>query len=609
MANYFFNPNDYALDTDLKTLGWTERWSNPGTDSWLIKEPVAGVKVIQYTKASASTSRVGLSWDVIDGDAGRSDVEALFVARSSESLQTSLRTLMRASGAAGAETGYAPGLTIGANVGYTFNGYVGGTTETVNSGTEISGPQYLTWIAHRVRINGNSFYSKTWVPADPANPVADEPAGWVRTGTSTAISAAGWVGLFRFDHGNHEIRALAFATGGDTATFTAGGDTTAPTLTSPTASATGATTASGSVTTDEANGTLYYLATANASESVATVKAGSSQAVSASGVQNVTLTGLTASTSYYLHFVHTDAAANDSTVATSAQFTTSAAGDTTPPTLTGPTGTATGATTASGTVSTNEDTGTLYWLASANATETGTAVKAGSSQAVSAVGTQNVTVSGLTASTAYYLHYLHRDAAGNDSTVATSAQFTTDAAPDTTAPTLTGSVTFASITQTTYTAQWPAGSDNVAVTGYEYQIGGTGGAWTDAGNNLSSAITGRTAGATETVYVRAYDAAGNRSTPAISGEVTLLSVVAGINVTDPLKNNTGTVLASQSGVRVAVLQAADLVSVFETSGLTTNASGVLGTISDAAIITGQQYHVAIKLADGGVGITGPITAS
>lgn len=191
-----------------------------------------------------------------------------------------------------------------------------------------------------------------------------------------------------------------------------------------------------------------------------------------------------------------------------------------------------------------------------------------------------------------------------------SFSITINAAGDASPPTLTGTVTFTSITQTSYTANWPAGLDNVAVTGYEYQIGSTAGAWTDAGNNLSAAITGRTAGITETVYVRAYDAAGLRSTPAISGGVTLESVLAaGINVTDPLKNNTGTVLASQSGVRVAVLQAADLVSVFETSGLTTNASGVLGTISAAAITTGQQYHVAIKLADGSVGITGPITAS
>lgn len=181
---------------------------------------------------------------------------------------------------------------------------------------------------------------------------------------------------------------------------------------------------------------------------------------------------------------------------------------------------------------------------------------------------------------------------------------------DTDPPELTGSVTFASVTQTSYIPNWPVGSDNVAVIGYEYQIGGTAGAWTDAGNNLSAAITGRTAGATETVYVRAYDAAGLRSTPAISGSVTLESALAaGINVTEPIKNNAGTLLASLSGVRVAVLQAADLVSVYETTGLTTNGAGILATISDAAISAGQQYHVAIKLADGGVGITGPITAS
>ena len=225
------------------------------------------------------------------------------------------------------------------------------------------------------------------------------------------------------------------------------------------------------------------------------------------------------------------------------------------------------------------------------------------------IGASPATITGLTASTAYAVEVRAINASGNGAWSAVS-NFTTSAAGDITPPTLTGSVTFASITQTSYTVNWPAGLDNEAVTGYEYQIGNTAGAWADAGNSLSAAITGRTAGATETVYVRAYDAAGLRSTPAISGKVTLESIpAAGINVTDPLKNNTGTVLVNQSGVRVAVLQAADLVSVYETSGLTTNASGILATISNAAITSGQQYHVVIKFADGGVGITGAITAS
>lgn len=99
------------------------------------------------------------------------------------------------------------------------------------------------------------------------------------------------------------------------------------------------------------------------------------------------------------------------------------------PTLTSPTGTATGQTTASGTVETDEGNGTLYYLATTNSTESAATVKGGSSQAVTATGSQSVSVTGLTAGTGYYLHYVHRDAAGNDSTVASSSLFTTDAAP------------------------------------------------------------------------------------------------------------------------------------------------------------------------------------
>lgn len=102
------------------------------------------------------------------------------------------------------------------------------------------------------------------------------------------------------------------------------GDVTAPVLTSPTGAATGETTASGSVSTDTAEGTLYRVTTTNATETAATVKAGASQAVTATGVQSITATGLAASTAYYHHFVHRDVAGNDSTVSTSAQFTTDA---------------------------------------------------------------------------------------------------------------------------------------------------------------------------------------------------------------------------------------------------------------------------------------------
>lgn len=110
-------------------------------------------------------------------------------------------------------------------------------------------------------------------------------------------------------------------------------DTTAPTLSSATASSTGATTGSVGVTTNEANGTLYVSVTTSATQpSVAQIKAGqthtgaaatysSSQSISSTGAKTFSATGLTTDTTYYAHFVHTDAAANDSNRLSSSGFT------------------------------------------------------------------------------------------------------------------------------------------------------------------------------------------------------------------------------------------------------------------------------------------------
>jgi hypothetical protein len=173
-----------------------------------------------------------------------------------------------------------------------------------------------------------------------------------------------------------------------------GGDTTAPTLTSPDFTATGTTTGTATVSTDEGNGTLFCVITTSAtSPSVAQVKAGndhtgtaaafaagsgSGQAVSATGTQTVNVTGLTASTTYYAHFVHTDAAANDSTVSTDATGDTTDTPDTTAPVLSSPVGTTTGATTATVGATTDEGNGTLYVVVTTSATAPSAAqIKAG----------------------------------------------------------------------------------------------------------------------------------------------------------------------------------------------------------------------------------------
>jgi hypothetical protein len=115
--------------------------------------------------------------------------------------------------------------------------------------------------------------------------------------------------------------------------------------------------------------------------------------------------------------------------------------DTTPPTLSSPVGTATGATTATIGATTDEGNGTKYGVVTAGSTApTAAQVKAGQdssgsaaafagSGSVSATGVWTIGATGLTASTAYYAHLMQEDAAGNKSAVVSSAQFTTSGTP------------------------------------------------------------------------------------------------------------------------------------------------------------------------------------
>lgn len=217
--------------------------------------------------------------------------------------------------------------------------------------------------------------------------------------------------------------------GPSTFTIVDGGaaDATAPSLTNPTGTATSDTTANGSVSTNEGNGTLYYYASTNAAESVGTVKSnGNSVTISNTGSRAVNFTGLTANTEYYAHYVQDDAFANTSIVVTSPQFTTQAAADVTAPVLSTPTATVVDSVSATGTVITDEVGGILHFAFTTNSSETAAAIKgAGNSQAVSSSGTQNVSRTGLDPNTTYYAHYVQDDASDNESNVVSSGSITT----------------------------------------------------------------------------------------------------------------------------------------------------------------------------------------
>jgi hypothetical protein len=113
--------------------------------------------------------------------------------------------------------------------------------------------------------------------------------------------------------------------------------------------------------------------------------------------------------------------------------------DTTPPTLSALLASKLGSTGWTAVVDTNEADGSLLYVVSQNATENEATVLAGTSQTVEQSGQQTISGSGLSPSTTYRLHTLHRDAAGNSSPVLSSDEFTTDAAsglPDQSLPTV-----------------------------------------------------------------------------------------------------------------------------------------------------------------------------
>jgi hypothetical protein len=202
-----------------------------------------------------------------------------------------------------------------------------------------------------------------------------------------------------------------------------------PTLTSPTATGITATGATVGATTDTASGTLYVVVTTSATQpSSAQIKAGQShtgaaavfaanQAVSSTGAKTSNATGLTASTTYYAHWIHDSS--GDSNILSSSAFATA-------PTLSSPTVSATGNTTATCGATTTGANGTMYFLRRTGGSPASgaTIVATGNSLAVSSSGAKILAMTGFTTDTAYITDIVHADSAGTLSNVVSTSSFT-----------------------------------------------------------------------------------------------------------------------------------------------------------------------------------------
>lgn len=254
--------------------------------------------------------------------------------------------------------------------------------------------------------------------------------------------------------------------------------------------------------------------------------------------------------------------------------------DVTAPTLTSATATATSATTATGGVTTDEAGPAWAVLTTSSTTPSAAQIKAGQSHtgatasasatATLAVGANSGVFSftGLTAGQTYWLHVVQDDTAtpANTSTPITSASSITTPTPDTTPPTMNGSITVGTKTSGSISISYPAASDNVAVTGYEVSTNGT--TWSDNSTSLSYTFLGLSALTSYTLYVRAYDAAGNRAATPLT--VTTSTYRAGDTAANILAN-TGPVGGNPAGFLHAfasTVTSTDWLSYTITSGPT-----------------------------------------
>ena len=148
------------------------------------------------------------------------------------------------------------------------------------------------------------------------------------------------------------------------------------------------------------------------------------------------------------------------------------------------------------------------------------------------------------------------------------ATFPAPPAPaDTTAPSIPAGLSATAASSTSVNLAWSASTDDTAVTGYEYRVGG--GTAVDAGAGLTETVTGLTASTLYSFEVRAYDAAGNRS-----GWSTAASATTSAPPADSTPPTVGTMAATsitETGFTLTVSGASDAVALHATPyAFTTN---------------------------------------
>jgi chitodextrinase len=222
----------------------------------------------------------------------------------------------------------------------------------------------------------------------------------------------------------------------------------------------------------------------------------------------LTITGLTANTSYSVTIKAFDEAGNDSAASAAVIAKTSTTTDTTRPSP--PNGFVSSDITSTSVV--------LSWNASIDNVGIAGYIVFKDGTSIDDTTATTFTVTGLNPSTSYGFVVKSVDTGGNISLGSAALYVTTSAVVDNEAPSAPGAITSSNVTATGVTLTWGAATDNVGVTNYYVYRNSVRIAVLE--NVLTYNATGLAASTNYGFFVRAVDGAGNLGTPSATKTVT-----------------------------------------------------------------------------------------
>lgn len=201
------------LLTDLSTVptGWTERWNTSPT--W------TGANPLQIPNG-VTNDWIGISYDAVDSDGGRADVEILVKFTTPATISSQRIFMLRGSGADETATHYHFSILSGSH----SIGYCSGSDTRTNVQSFTASYSGSTTYWARVGLNSTSIKTRVWADG------GGEPGTWDIDTTDSNVAAAGWVAIGQ-GGGNITgctISQIGIGTSGDTAPSAAAAGALAP---------------------------------------------------------------------------------------------------------------------------------------------------------------------------------------------------------------------------------------------------------------------------------------------------------------------------------------------------------------------------------------------